>query len=135
MRIGEHNVIAILAAGAAFWVLGAAWFGFIFQDAWMTGAGITEAEFENSNPAWMGLGVVISFVTAIGLSIVLRWGGLPDLVGALKRTALIWVGFGATYALYNTTYWPEHSIGLFLVMGGYTLVGWLIMAAILAVLK
>lgn len=135
MRIGEHNVIAVVVAGLAFWLLGAAWFGFLFQDAWMTGAELTEADFEGDSAAWMILGVVIALVTAVGLSIALRWGGLPDLPGALKRTLLLWIGFGVTYAMYQLTYWPDHSIGLFVVMGSYTLVGWLIAAAIIAVMR
>ena len=135
MRIAGHNVLGVLAAGAAFWILGALWFGLLFQDPWMAGAGLTEADFEGDNPAWMGLGVVISFVTAIGLSVALRWGGLPDLKGCLTRTLWLWLGFGATYAGYSVAYWPQHSLLLFVVMGSYTLVGWLIAAAILAILK
>jgi hypothetical protein len=135
MRIAGHNVIAIAAAGAAFWVLGAAWFGFLFSDAWMAGVGATAADFEGDNPAWMGVGLVIAVVTAIGLSVALRWGGLPDLKGALVRTVWLWIGFGATYAGYALAYEPQHSLALFAVMGSYTLIGWLMAAAIIAALK
>ena len=135
MRIAGHNVIAIIAAGAVFWVLGALWFGLLFTDAWLAGSGLTEADFEGDSVAWMAGGVVIAFVTAIGLSVALRWGGLPDLMGALKRTLWLWLGFGLTGAGYALAYEPLHSVTLLAVMGSYLLVGWLAAAAIIAALK
>jgi hypothetical protein len=135
MRIGGHNVIAIGVAGVVFWVLGAAWFGFLFTDPWLAGSGLTEADFAGDSFAWMGVGAAIAVVTAIGLSVALRWGGLPDLKGALIRTLWLWLGFGLTGAGYAFTYEPLHSFGLLAVMGSYFLVGWLAMAAIIATLK
>jgi hypothetical protein len=135
MRVAGHNVIAIAAASAAFWVLGALWFGVLFAEPWMAGAGLTEADFEGDSYAWMALGVVISILTVIGLSVALRWGGLPPLADALKRAAWLWLGFGLSYAMYQLVYWPQHSVLLLAVMGSYTLAGWLIAAAILAVMR
>ena len=135
MRIGGHNVIAIAAAAIAFWIVGSIWFGLVFGEMWRTANGWTMDDFANDNPAWMALGALAAILSAIGLSIALRWGGLPDLPGAIKRTLWLWLGFGLTCALYPLAYELDHSVVLFALTAGYLLIGWLIMAAILASLK
>jgi len=135
MRIMGHNAIAIVLATVAFFILGGLWYGIVFADAWMVEAGYTADDFADQSPSWMGLGVVVSLLTAIGLSTVLRWGGLPDLMGAVKKTLWIWLGFGLTSALYTLAYEPHHSTLLYLIDAGYLLIGWCVMAAIIAIFK
>lgn len=136
MRVMGHNAIAIVLASIAFYLIGMVWYGFAFSDLWMAQTGYTEADFEGSSPLWMALGGVICLLTVIGLSVVLRWGGeMPALNGALKRTFLLWAGFGLTAALYGIAYTPMHSVPLLLVDAGHLLVGWLAAAAILALMK
>ena len=134
MRIAGHNVIGILAAGAAFWILGALWFGLIFSSAFQAGVGVTP-ETPPASPAWMALGAVLSFITPVGLSVALHWGGMPDVMGAVKRAFWLWVGFGLTGAAYPLAYWPEHSVSVTVILAGYLLIGWCLAAAILAKLK
>jgi hypothetical protein len=135
MRIAGHNVIAIAAAAIAFWLIGSLWFGLVFSQTWIAAQGYTEAEIAGDNPAWMGVGVLIAIVTAIGLSVVLRWGGLPDVMGAVKRALWLWLFFGLTGAAYSLAYEIEHSPTLLALLAGYLLVGWPVQAAIIARLK
>lgn len=135
MRIAGHNVLAIFLAGLVFWLVGALWFGLLFSAQFQAGVGFTAEQATAETPAWFALGAVISFITAIGLSVALRWGGLPDLRGALRRTFWLWIGFGLTSALYGLAYWPQHSVTLMMIMSSYFLVGWLAAAAVLAALK
>ena len=134
MRIAGHNVVAIVAAGAAFWILGALWFGLVFSSAFQAGVGVT-AETPPASPAWMIFGALLAFITPIGLSVALRWGGLPDVRGALKRAFWLWLGFGLTGAAYPLAYWPEHSVAVTAILAAYLLVGWMLAAAIIAKLK
>jgi hypothetical protein len=135
MRIAGHNVLAIVIAGVVFWLIGALWFGLLFSAQFQEGVGFTpELAASGSTPLWFILGVVISFITAVGLSIALRWGGLPSVGAALRRTFLLWIGFGLTSALYGLAYWPQHSIILMMVMSSYFLIGWLAAAVVIAVM-
>jgi len=135
MRVMGHNVIAIALATVAFFVLGGLWYGVLFDAMWLAESGYAGEEFGEPDPSWMAVGVLVSVLTAVGLSTVLRWGGLPDLIGSLKRTLWIWVGFGLTGALYTLVYSPGHSTLLLLIDAGYLFVGWGVMSAIIAIFK
>lgn len=135
MRIAGQNVVAILVAGVVFWLIGALWFGLLFSAQFQAGVGFTTELAAAETPAWYALGAAISFITAVGLSVVLRWGGLPSVGGALRRTFWLWVGFGLTSALYGLAYWPQHSLTLMMIMSSYFLVGWLAAAVVIAVMK
>jgi hypothetical protein len=135
MRVAGHNVIAIALAALAFWLVGAVWFGLLFSAQFQAGVGFTPEVAAADNPAWMTVGLLASILSAVGLSVALRWGGLPDLAGALRRTFMLWLGFGLTCALYPLAYWPEHSVMVMMIMSSYLLVGWLAAAAVIAVVK
>lgn len=135
MRVHGVNLWAVLAGGVAFWLLGFVWYGLVFWRAWMGELGITDADFEGQSPAWMIVGVAIPFLTAIGLNVALRWGGLPNLLGCLRRTLILWAAFGLTAGLYVLAYQPAHSVILLAIDGLHTLIGWLIIAAIAAWLR
>lgn len=135
MRIAGHNVLAVVLAGAVFWLIGGLWFGLAFSQQFMDGVGFTPELAAAEDPIWMILGALASLITAVGLSVALRWGGLPDLAGALRRAFWLWVGFGLTGALYPLAYWPEHSVMVMMILSSYLLVGWLAAAAVLALLK
>lgn len=135
MRVAGHNVIAIALASIVFFMLGWLWFGMLFMEPWANGHGIPLDAGEGMSPAWMASGFLIAVLSAIGVSIAVRWGGLPDLVGAVKKALLLWVGFGLTAALYTYVYQPEHSSAVLMIDASYTLVGWSVMAVIVAAMK
>ena len=66
MRVMGHNVLAIVAAAVAIWVIGFLLYVVLFQEQWMTWMGMTEADASTDNGR-MPFMVVMPFLQAIGL--------------------------------------------------------------------
>ena len=77
-RIAGVGLGAWVASSLAFWLVGSIWYGAVFSDMWMAAAGITEADFANSDPSWMMLGFVIPFLVTFGIAKVLQMGEATD---------------------------------------------------------
>jgi len=129
------KLIPVVLATIAFWVIGYLWYGIAFESQWLAEAGYTQADFEASSPAWMGLGVLISLLSVIVIGKVLQWTDATSIGDAAQRTLILWIGFGATMALYGLAFTPAHSVTLFLIDAGHLLVGWLVAAGVLTLMK
>ncbi|GAB4531260.1 MAG: hypothetical protein Tsb0010_12690 [Parvularculaceae bacterium] len=127
------NSVGVLAASVAFFFVGFLWYGVLFQDVWMAAHGITEEDA--SGPVWMLGGFVITVIQVIGLGLVLRWRGAADPMEAAKTGALVWLVFALPIAHYDYLYTPAHDWMLLLVNSTHLLVGWVVSAVILSVLK
>lgn len=127
------NWMAILAASAAFFVIGALWYGFIFADAWMAAMGLTEEDA--GSPAWMILGFVITVMQVIGLALILKWKGDAKPADAIKTAAILWALLALPFTLYGYIYSPGHSTTLLMIDASHLLVGWIAAAAVLTLFK
>lgn len=130
------NWLAILAAGLAHMIVGAAWFG-AFSKPWMADAypGMTREQMMASAPksAWASYGGY-AFGFAIGLfsayitTVIVRAAGVA-LGPALALTAAIWVAF--TAGRFATTYMFERRpLRLWAIDVGYPLVSMLVTTCI-----
>lgn len=129
------RILPLVVATIAFYLVGAVWYGVVFSQTWVTASGYTSADFEGSNPAWMGLGIVIAFFTVLIIAKVLNWLDVQSVGEAVSRTLVLWIGFGATAAAYTLTYSPDRSIVLYFIDGGHLLVAWVVAAIVLTVMK
>jgi hypothetical protein len=124
------NLFAVLAAALSTFVIGGLWYSpLLFYRPWLRANGFSEADVQKGSPAVIfGLAFVFSAIMAANLAAflaapdtTLTWGATA---GAL---AAIWVVLGmAVVALFERRPW-----GYVLVNGGYWMVSFVVMGAIL----
>ena len=129
------NWLAILCAGAAYWVLAFVWYSFLFGGIWgaeqINCRGTTGPEANKREFASMLLATFVSnLVTAAAIAFLLRRTGIVDMPHALKLGAGVALGFCIT-TLTIVHVWERKSTKVWMIDAGYHLVGGLVAAAIL----
>jgi hypothetical protein len=126
----EINYLAALAAAVSTFVIGGIWYSpLMFQRAWMSTNGLTDADLAGGSGKIFGIAFVLAILMAVNLAAFLsapdtsvRWGAAA---GAL--TGLGWVAPAiATVALFE-----RRSARYILINGGYFAVAFVVMGAIL----
>jgi hypothetical protein len=135
MRINGLPVWGILAGGLALWFWGFLVYGVLFTDAWMAAEKLTEADYEGNSPLWMLGGILISFATAKGLAFVLKWRDWPNIPGAIATAAIMALTFALSVNAYDLIYLPDHSWTVFFIDCFHLIVGWIIAAVVITLLK
>ena len=114
----EFNVLAVLAAAVATFVLGVLWYSpALFGKAWQREAGVTDEQMRTSNKARVfGLAFILSLVAAFVFALFL--GPRPPVslgLGAGFSAGLCWVAasFGINYLF------EQRSFKLWLINAGY----------------
>ncbi len=127
----EFNVLAVLAAAVATFVLGGLWYSpALFGKAWQREAGVTDEQMRASNKAVIfGLAFVLSLVAAFVFAVFL--GPRPPVnlgLGAGFAAGLCWVAasFGINYLF------EQRSFKLWLINAGYHTLQFTIIGLILA---
>ena len=127
----ELNVLAVLAAAVATFVLGGLWYSpALFGKAWQREAGVTDEQMRTSNKAMIfGLAFVLSLVAALVFAMFL--GPRPPVnlgLGAGFAAGLCWVAasFGINYLF------EQRSLRLWLINAGYHTLQFTIIGLILA---
>jgi len=135
-RIFGLNIIAVLAAGIAFWMVGALFYGVLFADLWMGLWGFTEADeprMEAAMGVTMGIGFLLSIVFAGVLGFSLKALRAEGLAGTIRWAVFLWAGFVITTMSYDVIY-ALQPVMLLIVDGAHTLTGFVVMAVILTLL-
>ncbi|MFS2317528.1 DUF1761 domain-containing protein [Maricaulis sp. D1M11] len=131
-RIFGVNIIATLVAGLALFMLGAVWFGAIFQQAWSALHAFTPEQIaagEANVAISMSLGFLVSILSAGFLGFVLNKVGATSMAAALQWSLILCFGFVVLTQFYNPVY-AMTPLPLFFIDAGYQVVGFPIMAAI-----
>ncbi len=130
------NVVAVLAAAIAFYVLGYIWYGVLFENQWLAAVAMTKEQTEAAmSPMWMAVGALITIVQVVGLGLVLKWRNAASLRAAVGTSAVIWLALALPIVAYAYVYMPAHSEWLLAIDGAHLLIGWSLSAAILSLLK
>ncbi len=129
------KLIPVLLASIAFYAIGYVWYDVLFKDLWMAAAGVTAADFEGVNPIWMIGGFVITLLQVIGIGLVLRWRGVSGAIPAVQTGLIIWALFALPFVHYAYIYTPTHDSTLLMIDASHMLVGWVVSAVILDVMK
>ncbi|MBX3429216.1 MAG: DUF1761 domain-containing protein [Hyphomonadaceae bacterium] len=103
MRFNGHNLLAILAAAIAIWVIGFLIYVVLFQQQWLDWMGVTEAEMQQDNGR-MAFMVAMPFLQAIGLSLAIKWRNAPGLMGGLTTGLLMAVCLSIAARMYGWVY-------------------------------
>jgi hypothetical protein len=134
------NVPALLAAGAAAFILGFLWHGPLFGKQWIALMGIPQSEVDAMKAKGMGAmapqmlcaflqQVVVAFV----LGSLLANLSVADMAGAAMLAALVWLGFIAT-TLLNGVLWEKRTMNLYLFNIVYHLVSLILIAMVLTLM-
>ena len=132
MKLFGVNLLGVFAAGVVFWMIGALWYAVLFSEAWMNAYGLTIEEIEAGNPAWMGLGVLISFASALGFAKVMAWRGVAGVGDAISTAIILWALFALPVAGYYLVYQPQHALGGYMIDAAHLLVGSCVMAVVIS---
>jgi hypothetical protein len=126
------NWLAILCAGAAYWVLGYIWYTLLFGKIYMA----EQARHRGERPANAGgmgpklIGTFIcNIIAAAALAYLFKRTAIADLNHALRLAAATGIGFAST-ALTAVYIWDSKPTKVWMIDTGYNFVGALIMAII-----
>ena len=125
--------LPVILATVAFYFVGFLWYGLIFSEVWMAGHGVSEEDA--GSPLWMIGGFILTFMQVIGLGLILKWRNGSGVGAALQTAGLLWLLLALPFTLYDYVYLPGHNFTLLLVDASHLLVGWVVAAIILAVMK
>lgn len=122
MRFNGHNVLAIIAAAIVIYAIEFVIFAVIIPgDQYMALTGMTEGQGDMSR---MPYGAIMPILTAIGLSMVIKWRNAAGLMGGVTTALWMAVLFGFGTSLYgfvygsNTAAYLPVNLGHFLVCWG-----------------
>ncbi|WP_291845313.1 DUF1761 domain-containing protein [Maricaulis sp.] len=135
-RILGLNPLAVLAAGIAFWMVGALFYGMLFADLWMGLWGSTDADIatmEEQMALSMGGGFIQCLLFAGCLGFALKALKADGLTSHIKWAVFLWAGFVLLAQAYGTIY-ALQPVLLLVLDGTHTLTGFVVMAALLTVL-
>ena len=136
----QINVVAVLVATVASFIVGFLWYGKLFEKPWIKEMGYDP----NMRPSTQGmmrgmaLGIIGNFLFAWVLAFYLAgWKFIPGMetLGALSfaiNSALsVWIGFFLPVHLSRVA-WEKHSWKLFAINSGYHLASAIMVALIIA---
>jgi len=138
-KIFNTSWLAVIAATLAFFIFGALWYGFLFEEAWLAAEGIT-AEIADARMAetgmaqWLFFALLITLGQAIGLLMVLQIAGAKRLPACLKYAFWLVVTIVGPVLAYASVY-SGYPLSGILIDFGHMLIGYLIMAAIYAAFR
>jgi hypothetical protein len=127
------NLVPVLVASVAFFVVGFLWYGVIFSDAWMAAQGVTEADA--GSPVWMVGGFVITIMQVVALGLILKWRNIAGPSPAVQTALVLWLLLALPFTLYAYFFIPAHNATLLMIDASHLLVGWGLAAAVLATMK
>jgi hypothetical protein len=127
----KTNYVAVVVSAVVYWVLGAVWYGFLFGKAWMDLEHLSMDQTKSMNPV---LPYIITFVLnlliAFFLAQLCTWRNASTAARGASLGVLLWIGFVGPIT-YTTNMYEMRPFNLFLINEGYSLVGLLLMGAIL----
>jgi len=130
----EFNILAVIAAALATFVLGGLWYSpALFGKAWQREAGVTDEQIKSGNMAKIfGLTLILCLLAAWMFASFL--GPRPSLAlgfGAGFAAGLFWVAasFGINYLF------ERRSLKLFLINGGYHTLQFTIIGGVISLLS
>jgi hypothetical protein len=128
--LGRLNYLAIVAAAVAGMVLGAIWYNpAVLGAKWMEAAGLT-APPEGGMAKAYALGFIVALVVAFCLALIVDWVKGESWRCGVGIAIVCWLGFAITVRADNVIF-GGRPIGLFWIDGGYDLLAYIVMGAII----
>jgi len=127
------NHWAVLVSGLVLWFLGAAWYSpALFAKPWMAALGIVPDHDKSGLAAGMAASFAGDLLMAFILLHFVLWSGASSFGEGAFVGFISWLGFFAATQLPQGIY-ERRPVKLFLINGGYYLVGLVAVGGLLAV--
>ncbi len=125
------NYPAVLVAAIAYWLLGAVWYGFLFNKPWMALEHITVEQAQSVSPV---IPYIVSFLlellVAYSVAQLCIWRNANTVGRGASVGVLVWIGFVGPIAFMNYMFEMRPKT-LFAINEFYPLAGLVLMGAIL----
>lgn len=131
--ISNLNWLAVICGALGYFALGALWYSkILFAPKWLEYTKIDPNNPDAKKGAGMIMAssVVMMFISALGIAILRDRIGIAGSMGGVKLGVLTGAFFGVT-ALSISYLYEKRPLGLYLINGGYTLVGNIIASVII----
>jgi hypothetical protein len=128
MMFDGINLLAVLAAGIASFVAGAAWYG-VLGKLWMRAAGLTKEQTRPSVLLFAGT-FLCQLLMAFVFAGLIYHAGPVSVANGLLSAALVWVGLIATSLIVNHRFQGQ-PWSLTLIDGGHWLAVLLVQGAVI----
>jgi hypothetical protein len=128
MSFAGINYLAVVIAAVAGFAVGAVWYSFLFQKAWMDAVGLPRDRTGQGMSPWP---FVISGIAYILIAIFITTAAHPaTVVGGAVAGALLWLGFVVTTTATNYAY-PGRKPALTAIDSGHWLAAMIVMGGII----
>lgn len=134
-RISGLNLLGVLLAGLAIWIIGFVWYGLLFGEAWMAGNGWTAEMIGEPSLAWMAGGFLLSLVLAFGLGWHMKQKSITKAKTAMLFGLWLSLLIGIPLMAYGYVYSPLHSLELFMINASHTVVTFVAACAVLSLFE
>ena len=125
------NWLAVTVAAIVYFIIHFLWyFPFAFGNLWLRLVG-KESEPKSKIIRDTIIMIPTSFFTVLFMEMMINLTGMNSIVSALILSIIIWIGFVATIAI-NQNNFNDRGVKLFFLEYGFYLVGFIIVAIILA---
>jgi len=105
MRFNGHNLLAILVAAIAIYLLEFVLFAVIISaEQYQAMVGVTADQL---HPERMAFGIIPPLLAAIGLSLAIKWRNVPGLMGGAMTGVWMGIFFAFAGGLYGYVYGPN----------------------------
>lgn len=129
-RIFGHDLLAVIAAAVAIYIIGFLIYALLFSGFWMAQYGYTADSFAGHE--WkIFLGPVMPVLTVLGLAALFQAAGASGLKSHLRIGFIAWAGFSLTALLYGFAYGITMTSGALALDAVHLLLGILAASAIL----
>ena len=130
--LNELNWIAIAGGALGYFLLGAIWYSLLFSKQWIayTKVNVNDPNAKKGAGAIMFASFILMFVSALGIAILRDRMNLEGWMSGVKLGTLTGLFFGAASISISYLY-EKRPFGLYLINGGYTLLGNIIAAVII----
>lgn len=127
--MGEIDLLTVIFAAAAFFVLGAIWYGVLFSKAWQRAAGVSDAAAKGGNlPLMFGLTFLFELLISVMLAHLYARSDPSN-----RAMMMMAVGIGATFMVpaigIHYLYLRKKALH-FLIDAGHVIVGMAAMGAV-----
>ena len=134
-KIFGTNILGILAASIALYLIGFAWYSALFGQQWQALTGITEemghANMEKLGPMFFVYGLLITLGQVLGLAYILQHASAARLVTCVKICVIIAALIALPIIAYDSLY-GFVPLKLLYIDIGHLLVGYSIVGMILS---
>lgn len=134
-KIFGTNILGILLATVAFFMVGFVFYGLLFVDEWMATNKLAQADAD-AYAAKMGAmmyvwGLLITLIQVLGIAYVLNHAGASKLLTCAKIGAMLAILFTLPVLAYDHLYAGKSLMGLEIDFG-HVLIGYVVAAAVLS---